>query len=161
MCNTSEVTIKTPKHHCDFWTYFIPFSRVSSVSIVDLGQAHVCWVITFLKLLIESLELKSNPSAVFRNKNFIPDGVLRARLTLIGNFERFYHNRKKQQVKVFVEWSSKPFPSKGYKFMKKKKTKQRKVTCNYSKVIKLISKTKQNPHNLELTEHGPCQTVIN
>ena len=45
--------------------------------------------------------------------------------------------------------------------MKKKKTKQRKVTCNYSKVIKLISKTKQNPHNLELTEHGSCQTVIN
>ena len=42
-----------------------------------------------------------------------------------------------------------------------KKNKQRKVTCNYSKVIKLISKTKQNPHNLELTEHGPCQTVIN
>ena len=46
-------------------------------------------------------------------------------------------------------------------YEKKKKTKQRKVTCNYSKVIKLISKTKQNPHNLELTEHGSCQTVIN
>ena len=54
-------------------------------------------MLTFLKLLIESLELKSNPSAVFRNKNFSPDGVLRARLTLIGHFERFYHNRKKQQ----------------------------------------------------------------